>query len=64
MLNGTNLEQLCEIGNTPEELRSKLSELFEKSFEASQIKIREQSLNEYYSNEANANKLIELVWGK
>jgi len=64
MLNGTNLEQLCEIGNTPKELRSKLSELFNKSFEAGQIKIREQSLNEYYSNEANANKLIELVWGK
>jgi hypothetical protein len=63
MLNGTHLDPLCEIGNTPEELKKKLREIFKKEFKADQIQIREKTLKKFYSNAANANKLIELVWG-
>jgi len=63
MLNGTYLDNLCEIGNTPVELKEKLKTLFEQNFEEDRISLREKTLNKYYSNETNAEKLIHLVFG-
>ncbi len=62
MLNGTGLEELCEIGNTPEELRKKLPELFKVEFDKNQIDLRNNILNLNFSNSKNAEKLIELVY--
>ncbi len=62
MLNGTGLEELCEIGNTPEELRKKLPELFTMEFDENQISLRNNILNLNFSNSKNAEKLIELVY--
>ncbi|MCD4790128.1 MAG: glycosyltransferase family 1 protein [Bacteroidales bacterium] len=63
MLNGTNLNNLCEIGNTPAGLKEKLKTLFKQNFEEDQISLREKTLNKYYSNEMNAEKLIQGVFG-
>jgi hypothetical protein len=62
MLNGTGLEKLCEIGNDPHTLRQKLDLLFEKTFETSQINLRESVLSKRYANNKNAEKLIHLVF--
>lgn len=62
MLNGTGLEELCKIGNTPEELRKKLPELFKVEFDKNQIDLRNNILNLNFSNSKNAEKLIELVY--
>ncbi len=63
MLNGTGLNELCEIGDTPTELKQKLAELFAMDFDRSQIKKREEILSHNFSNSRNADRLIELVFG-
>ncbi len=62
MLNGTNLETLCTIANTPQELKTKLEELFRQDFEKGQIQLRQEKLNHRFSNGHNADKLVELVF--
>lgn len=62
MLNGTNLDILCEVGNTSNELKEKLTSLFKLDFKDSQISLREELLNQNYSNSLNANKLIQLIY--
>jgi hypothetical protein len=64
MLNGTGLNDLCVIGNTPDELSRKLDELFEQTFEESEILKRKTRLKQYYSNDVNSDRLISLVYGK
>ena len=62
MLNGTSLDELCEIGNTPAELKEKLKYLFTRNFEEKQVQLRKEKLNHNFSNSANADKLIGLVF--
>ncbi len=62
MLNGTGLDKLCKIGNTPDELNEHLDRLFDKPFETAEIDFRKNILLERFSNEKNAEKLIELVF--
>ena len=64
MLNGTGLEDCCQTGNTPQELIDKLNQLFSKEFTESEIKKRENILNQRYSNDKNADQLIHLVFAK
>lgn len=62
MLNGTGLDELCVIGNTPDALKKELKSLFEKDFTADEITLREKTISKLYSNAKNAEKLINLVW--
>jgi len=62
MLNGTNLQSLCSIANTPEELKTNLKELFKQEIKEDQIKSRLKKLNHRFSNNQNSKKLIELVF--
>lgn len=62
MLNGTSLDQLCEVGNSTQELKEKLNFLFQQEFKENQILLREDILNQNYSNSTNADKLIELAF--
>jgi hypothetical protein len=62
MLNGTGLNELCEIANTRVEQKEKLKVLFGEKFEGDEIMRRRKILDEYYSNDKNAEKLIELVF--
>jgi len=62
MLNGTGLNELCEIANTPGEQKEKLKVLFGEKFEGDEIMRRRKILDECYSNDKNAEWLIELVF--
>jgi len=62
MLNGTGLDELCETGNSASEQQEKLRELFIQDFNTENIQLRKEILNKRYSNESNAEKLIELAF--
>jgi hypothetical protein len=62
MLNGTGLNELCEIANTAIEQKEKLKTLFAGNFEVDKIQLRRNILDEYYSNDKNAEKLIKSVF--
>ncbi|MDB4303891.1 hypothetical protein N9934_03775 [Desulfosarcina sp.] len=62
MLNGTGLDELCTVGDTAEELKQNLQAIFEKDFEQSEIIKRKELLADRYSNDKNADYLIQLVF--
>ncbi len=62
MLNGTDLQSLCSIGNTPKELKRNLKDLFKQDFKEEEIERRQEKLNLRFSNNQNAKKLIGLVF--
>jgi len=62
MLNGTGLDELCVIGENSSELKSRVIEILQQEFQDSEIIKRKAILNERYSNDKNAVKLINLVF--
>jgi glycosyltransferase involved in cell wall biosynthesis len=62
MLKGTTLGPLCEIGNTAEELKSKLRELFRKEFSLEESNRRQEVLRQNYDNQVNGEKMIGLIY--
>jgi hypothetical protein len=62
MVQGTGLESLCESGNSPNELKDKLNQLFEKEFDIAEVIKRKEILLRHYSNTRNAEQLIRLVF--
>jgi hypothetical protein len=62
MLNGTGLDDLCEIANDPSSQKKSLKSLFQQEFKGEKIIEREEVLNSRYSNENNINKLINLIF--
>jgi len=62
MLNGTGLNELCEIANTAAEQKEKLKSLFTEQFEETEILRRREILERYYSNDKNAERLVELLF--
>ena len=62
MLSGTGLETLCEIAETPDQLRQKLDELSEKPFQENDAEARMILLAKAYSNSGNADRLVEAVF--
>jgi hypothetical protein len=64
MIKGTGLDGLCEVGNTPGELRTKLEELFNKDFDEKENVKRQRILLENYDNLFNGKRLIELVFNR
>jgi len=63
MLAGTGLESLCEIAADASDMKKKVIELFNAEFDHSQLLARSELLQKRFSDEANAAKLIEEVWG-
>lgn len=63
MLSGTNLENVCCVADTAEEMKQKLKELFEIEFTSSEIEKRKGVLKNYFSDEENAKKINELIFG-
>lgn len=63
MVTGTGLHELCHIAAGTEELRSKISKIFEMEFDLAGLEKRKSILMQNYSNAANAQKLIDLVFG-
>lgn len=62
MLNGTGLEPLCHIGNSPQSLNEQLDLLFNQPFEEREIIKRKEILFSRYSNRQNAERLINLAF--
>lgn len=62
MVQGTGLESLCESGTSPNELKEKLNQLFDKEFNISEVDKRKEILLQHYSNARNAEHFIRLVF--
>lgn len=60
-LEGTGLETLCHIAETPSQSIKLIKELFEIPFTESEINKRKSILNDLFDNEKNAWKLMEMV---
>lgn len=64
MVKGTHLQGLCNVANTPAEIISKMEDLFNDDFSEEKIRERRQKLQEYYSNEKNAQILNDIIGEK
>lgn len=64
MLNGTGLEQLCHISNTPAEIISAVNKLSVAPLSNQARKLRFEALDNGFSNEKNTDKLIGFIFGK
>lgn len=62
MLNGTDLDSLCIIANTPETLRNAIKETSERNFTNKVAFEREILLQQNFSNAINADKLISIIF--
>jgi hypothetical protein len=62
MLAGTGLDSLCETGNSPTELLSKINALFQKEYSNEESLKRKALLDINYSNSKNVSQLIELCF--
>lgn len=63
MLAGTRLHSLCNIAETPQEFREKISYLFNLSFKEADIIQRRKILQENYSNQNNLELLLKAIGG-
>ncbi len=59
---GSGLEDLCEIAESGDEYIRLLSRLFSVSFSENNIEQRKKILNAVYNNDANARRLMQLIW--
>jgi hypothetical protein len=62
MLNGTGLDDVCRIANTPSEILKVIDELSDKEIMEQEIRQRAELLSKDYSNQLNAKKLIEYIF--
>jgi len=61
MVMGTDLKNLCHIANTPQEMVLSIQKLMEQPFTKEEIHRRKLKLETFYSNEINAQKIIDLL---
>jgi len=64
MLAGTGLESLCEIAGSAEEMKQKITSLFNTEFDQNQLLARTELLQKRFSDDENAKKLIVEVFGE
>lgn len=63
MVENTGLDELCIIREKADEIRSTVTELFQRNFDNEEIDKRKRILEQSFSNKANALKLIQLLYG-
>lgn len=61
MLSGSKLDELCVIANDHASMKRKIKTLFDKEFNESNIKDRENKLGSIYNNGHNVDHLIKLI---
>jgi glycosyltransferase involved in cell wall biosynthesis len=61
-IDGTGLEPACHSGTTDESFQRLVMQLFHQPFCDEEIKLRERLLLPHFNNDANARKLISLIW--
>ena len=61
MCAGTNLDELCVLADSDEELISKIQSLFQETFSEEDIALRQSKLTELFNDERNGLKIISLL---
>lgn len=64
MVEGNGLAQFCHVAENVTEMRKIIQELFHKDFTEEEIGFRKSKLQSIYSNRKNAQKLIDVIFGK
>jgi glycosyltransferase involved in cell wall biosynthesis len=64
MIDGTSLNDLCEIAETANEWKEKITTLFNQPFTADDIAKRKQLLHQHFNNEVSAKQMISLMWNE
>lgn len=64
MLNGTDLDTLCVIGNTPKELKAIIKDVSTQEFSTDEIIRRDRLLNSSFSNIINADRIIDIIFNR
>lgn len=62
-VDGTGLEKLCNIANTPEEFMEKTENLLKRPFCREEMEVRKKTLTAMFNNEANAKQQVKWIWG-
>ncbi|MFA5780901.1 MAG: hypothetical protein WC868_01375, partial [Bacteroidales bacterium] len=62
MLAGTGLDGICHVADSAELLKKNVIKLFDVEFDNAELALREEVLNENYSNKKNAAKLIDQIF--
>jgi hypothetical protein len=63
MVKGTSLENLCVVADEPEQMISEIKRLMEEDFTEDDIEERDAQMQQLYDNEANAQIIIQKVFG-
>jgi hypothetical protein len=63
MVENTGLEALCHVADNNRDMRRQITQLMDLEFKPSEIKSREKILSENFSNDVNAQKLLNLIYG-
>jgi len=58
----TNLDALCKIADTAEEMRNMIETLLTQPFTNEERKLRKEILQEIFNNEKSAQKLSSIIW--
>jgi hypothetical protein len=61
MIHKTGLEHLCHLADTPKEMINEVNELFYRDFNTDEIEKRKLILEDAFSNQKNALKIIRLI---
>ncbi len=60
---GSGLENYCHIATDARSFKDKISELYQQNLTEQEIQQRQGLLQSEFNNEANAKKLVNLIWG-
>lgn len=61
MIKNTGLETCCQLANNPTEIKYHTYRLFHKAFTSEEIKLREDLLQQHFSNKKHAEQLIQAL---
>jgi hypothetical protein len=64
MVEGNGLAQFCHVANDATEMKKIIPELFRKEFPQEEIDKRKAILQNIYSNSKNAQKIVDVIFGK
>jgi len=62
MVDNTGLQDLCSVKDTPDDMIKEINRLFHITFTHMQIESRTEKLNFVFSNQINADKIIDLIY--
>jgi glycosyltransferase involved in cell wall biosynthesis len=62
-IEGSDLESLCVITDSEEEMKTKIIEVYKQPFNKEDREKRTKNLSQQFSNEANAKQQVKWIWG-